>query len=100
MEAVLPLEILSESLWVTSFDEGLNDNKRQQDLDVLDEKRQADRLRKAAYKAHKENFYNKRVRIKNFKVGEWVLRKNEASHSEPLGKISVTWEGPYKIVGA
>lgn len=37
-----------------------------------------------------KNFYNKRVRIKNFKVGEWVLRKNEASHSEPLGKISVT----------
>lgn len=46
-----------------------------------------------------KNFYNKRVRVKNFKIGEWVLRKNKASHLEPLGKLSVTWEGPYKVVG-
>ena len=56
MEAVFPLEILSETLWVTSFDEGSNEVEWRQDMDMLDEKRQAAWLRKAAHKALIENF--------------------------------------------
>lgn len=99
MEAVLPLEILSESLWVTSFDADSNEVERKQDLDKLDVKHQAARLRKVAYKAHTKNLYNKQVSVKNFKIGEWVLSKNEASHWDPPGNLSVTWKGPYKLVG-
>ena len=40
MKAVLPLEILSESLWVTGFDTCSNEVDRRKDLDVLEEKRQ------------------------------------------------------------
>lgn len=34
------------------------------------------------------------------KVGDLVLRKNEASRQEPMGKLSPNWEGPYKVVEA
>ncbi|XP_071718904.1 uncharacterized protein [Rutidosis leptorrhynchoides] len=44
-------------------------------------------------------YYNKKVRALAFDVGEWVLRNNEASRAEKLGKLGPNWEGPYQIVG-
>ncbi|CAH9099531.1 unnamed protein product [Cuscuta epithymum] len=47
----------------------------------------------AAYQQRVARSYNKDVRAKIFKKGDWVLRKsfgNEAS-----GKFSPNWEGPY-----
>ena len=35
-----------------------------------------------------------------FRVGDLVMRRNEASLAEPLGKLSPTWEGPYIVVEA
>ena len=67
---------------------------------MLDEKREAAQVHQALYKSQIGNYYYHHVRAKNFKVGEWVLRKNESIQAEPLGKLSVTWEGPYKIVEA
>lgn len=69
-KAVLPLEILCESLRVTSFNADTNEAERWQDLDMLDEKHQAAQLRQAAYKSRTKNFYNKQVWVKNFKIGE------------------------------
>lgn len=83
MEAVLPLEILSESLRVMNF----HTNSKK---DMLDEKCQAAQLQQAAYKAHMENFYSKRVWIKNIKIREWVLRNNKVSHSETQGMMRAT----------
>ena len=65
---------------------------------MLEEKYEFAQMRRALYKSHTENYYNRQVRVKNFKVGEWVLRKNESHHAKPLGKLSVMWEGTYKIV--
>lgn len=67
MEAMLPLEILSESLKVTTFDTNSNEEERRQELDMIDKKCQATQLRQAAYKPRTENFYNKRVRVKTSK---------------------------------
>lgn len=97
-KAFLPLEILEGSLWVTDFKENDNEVERHQDLDTLNEEHEAAKLCQAAYKACTKNYHNMRVQMKNFNVGEWVLRKNESSHAQPQGKLSVTWEGPYKIV--
>lgn len=96
-KAVLPLEILRRSLWVTGLDANTNEAEQHQDLDVLDEKREAAQLRQAAYKARTENYYNMCVRVKNFKVGEWVLRKNKSSHAQPQGKIRVVWKDRTKF---
>ena len=65
---------------------------------MLDEKHVAAQMRQALYKSQIKNYYNRQVRVKKLKVREWVLRKNESNHAKPLGKLSVMWEGPYKIV--
>ncbi|KAL7615742.1 hypothetical protein Lser_V15G00846 [Lactuca serriola] len=98
MDAVLPLEIVAGSLRTESFEETANEEGRHQDVDMLNEKREAEQMRQALYKSRTKNYYNRQVRVKNFKVGKWMLRKNESSNAEPLGKLSVNWEGPYKIV--
>lgn len=33
----------------------------------------------------------------NFDARNFVFRSNEASGKEPLGKLSPTWEGPYRV---
>ena len=99
-KVVLPPKTVVVSQRTKSFEEAANKERRCQDLDMLDEKHEAAQLRQALYKSQIENYYNRQVRVKNFKDREWVLRKNESGHTEPLGKLSVTWEGPYKIVEA
>ena len=48
-EAVLPLGITSRSLRVTEFDANTNDVELRQNLDVLNEKREAAQLHQATY---------------------------------------------------
>lgn len=48
----------------------MNEVGQRQELDMLDEKREAAQFRQASYKIHTENYYSQRVRVKNFKVGE------------------------------
>ncbi|XP_071712877.1 uncharacterized protein [Rutidosis leptorrhynchoides] len=38
------------------------------------------------------------LRALSFDVGEWVLRNNDASRAEKLGKFGPNWEGPYQVV--
>ena len=52
------------------FDANANEDGQRQDLYILDEKREATQLLQDAYKAQTENYCNRRVRVKNFKVGE------------------------------
>lgn len=70
IEAVLPLEILSKSLWVMGFETKTNEEERRQDMDMFNKKREAAQLRQASYESRVENFYNRRVQVKFFKVGE------------------------------
>lgn len=42
-------------------------------------------------------YYNDRVLSRQFKPGDLVLPKNEASHTEPFGKLSLNWEGLYIV---
>ncbi|GKA50647.1 hypothetical protein Tco_0743720, partial [Tanacetum coccineum] len=35
-----------------------------------------------------------------FKVGEFILRRNEVSRAANTGKLGPTWEGPYKVIQA
>ncbi|GKF66408.1 hypothetical protein Tco_0192925, partial [Tanacetum coccineum] len=47
-----------------------------------------------------EKYYNKKVRHVQIKVGEFILRKNEASRAANTGKLGSTREGPYKVIQA
>nr|GEV96846.1 hypothetical protein [Tanacetum cinerariifolium] len=67
-------------------------------LDPMEERREIVVIREARYKQQVEKYYNKKVRHVQFKVGEFVLRKNEASRAANTGKLGPTWEGPYKVI--
>lgn len=66
-------------------------------LDLLDEKCERAQLNQVSYKSQVESYYNKRMQVRDMKVGDLVLRAKEFSHSEPRAKLDLTWEGPYRI---
>lgn len=67
-------------------------------LDLLEERREIGSLRNARYKRQIESYYNKKVRLNQLQVGDFVLRKNEASRQERQRKLDPNWEGPYQII--
>ena len=55
-------------------------------------------LRTALYQQKVAQHYNKNIRVKTFKKGDWVLRRVFQNTKEArLGKLGPNWEGPYKI---
>ena len=72
---------------------------RLQELELLDERRQAayDHLR--VYQKRMSRGYNKKVRHREFQVGDLVLRENpkNQSHQERKGKFEPNWLGPFVI---
>jgi hypothetical protein len=44
-------------------------------------------------------YYNTKVKLRRFEVGDWVLRKvTQATKDLSQGKLGPNWEGPYKII--
>ncbi|XP_071727782.1 uncharacterized protein [Rutidosis leptorrhynchoides] len=66
--------------------------------DIVSEQRLMTAIKEANNKQQIAKYYNKRVRALSFDVGEWVLRNNDASRAEKLGKLGPNWEGPYQVV--
>uniref|UniRef100_A0A803LSA4 Tf2-1-like SH3-like domain-containing protein n=1 Tax=Chenopodium quinoa TaxID=63459 RepID=A0A803LSA4_CHEQI len=55
-------------------------------------------MRMAAYQQEVARSFNKNVRVKIFKVGDWVLRKVYKNTREVnAGKLAPNWEGLYEI---
>ncbi|GKE61365.1 hypothetical protein Tco_1511732 [Tanacetum coccineum] len=46
------------------------------------------------------NEENDRVHHKQFRAGEFILRKNEVSKTESTGKLGPKWKGPYEVIEA
>jgi hypothetical protein len=45
-------------------------------------------------------YFNMKVKPRNFKVGDLVLRKvTLATRDLVEGKLAPSWEGPYKVIG-
>ena len=71
-----------------------NDELMSLSLDLLEEKREAARLRNWSYQQDVAMTYNKKVRTRTFQQGDWVLRRVEKA----TGKLSPGWEGRYKVI--
>ncbi|XP_071727358.1 uncharacterized protein [Rutidosis leptorrhynchoides] len=96
--AVIPTEILVPTYRVANFEEEANDDALGENLNFIEERRLMAAIREANNKQQIAKYYNKRVRALSFDVGEWVLRNNDASRAENLGKLGPSWEGPYQVV--
>ena len=98
MGAIIPIEI-----WMPTFRIGIpgqvNAEAVTNDLDMVDELREAIAVCIASYQQRLKNLYNKRVKPCTFKDGDLVLRrvfKNTANLAD--GKFQPNWEGPYTVV--
>ncbi|XP_071933220.1 uncharacterized protein [Coffea arabica] len=94
-EAVIPVEILTPSPRLTAYVVEVNEEERQLDLDLVDEKRDIASTRVAAYKNTLAQYYNAHVKHRRFQSGDMILRKNSVNRAEPQGKLCPKWEGPY-----
>ncbi|XP_073056931.1 uncharacterized protein [Primulina eburnea] len=94
-EAVLPVEIGKTSPRVES-DPRNNDESRARELDLVEEKRDRAFIRKEAYRGRVMRAYNKRVRVRDFQIGDLVMKK--VNPAGEVGKLEAKWEGSYKII--
>ncbi|XP_074347019.1 uncharacterized protein LOC141685838 [Apium graveolens] len=96
-EAMLPIEIGSPSLRAINFDEIANEEGLRTNIDLIDEVRDQAVARMEKYKEKTKEHFSKKFRVKNFQVGDFVLRDTEASYPINFGKLMPRWEGPYKV---
>ena len=68
-------------------------------LDFLQEKRDDAQATMAAYQQRTARYFNKKVKPRQFKIGDCVLQKVSIATQDPVeGKLGPTWEGPYTVV--
>jgi hypothetical protein len=97
-EAVLPVEVGLPSFRVQYYEEGTNEQRMREALDLLPEVRLQAELKLAANKEKMSRAYNKRVKHRPMQVGDLVLRRTGATgKGKAEGKFSANWEGPYQI---
>ena len=98
-EVVIPVEVGLTSLRREFFDEQRNDDQLKLNLDCLDEVRDQASQRMAKYQQKMAEYYNQRVKLKRFNIGDLVLRKVTPTTKDPMqGKLGSTWERPYRVI--
>ncbi|KAL0395235.1 UNVERIFIED_CONTAM: hypothetical protein Slati_4489700 [Sesamum latifolium] len=93
-EAVLPAEIGEETWRIRSYNVR-NSKSRREDLDFVEEKREAAERRIGIYKSKMARAYYDKVRPRKFEKGDLVLWKTETTG--PVGKLEAKWDGPYIV---
>ncbi|XP_073056874.1 uncharacterized protein [Primulina eburnea] len=73
-EAVLPIEIGETYPRVESYPHD-NDESRARELDLVEEKRDRAFIRMEAYRGRVMKSYNKKVRVRDFQIGDLVMKK-------------------------
>jgi ribonuclease HI len=98
-EAVIPVEIGLTTFRTTFHREEENEGQLRLNLDLLDETRGRAAQRIALYQGRMARYYNTKVKLRRFEVGDWVLRKvTQATKDPSQGKLGPNWEGPYKVI--
>ena len=99
-EALIPVEIGEPSTRYDQATEESNNEEMRVSLDLLEGRREAALIRMAEQKQVIERYYNRKARLRFFKIGDFVLKKVfQSTKVANSGKLSPTWEGPYKVRG-
>ncbi|OMO57947.1 Integrase, catalytic core [Corchorus capsularis] len=99
MEAVVPIEVEIPSLKIyreLRLEEDEWIQERIDQLNLIDEKRVTAICHGQLYQRRMERAYNKKVRPRQFKEGDLVLKRIFPDQRDPRGKWTPNWEGPYK----
>ena len=98
-EAVLPIEVALHTHHLTMFQEELNNATLREALDLLPSVREDALLREALYKLRIACRHDRAVKLHPINVQDFVLRRTKAvSCAGEHGKLTVNWEGPYKVI--
>jgi hypothetical protein len=91
---VLPIEITHEAPRIVAYDETTSIEALQDDVDAIDEARDAALARAMQYQQSLRNYHSSRVHPRSFVVGDLVLRLKQDGH----GKLESPWVGPYIVI--
>ncbi|KAK8705215.1 hypothetical protein V6N13_048821 [Hibiscus sabdariffa] len=100
MEAVLPIEIEIPSLRILKEAE-LDDAEwmqvRMDQLNLIEERRMKAICHGQMYQKRMMRAYNKKVRHREFREGDLVLKRISPAQRDHRGKWMPNWEGPYVV---
>ncbi|XP_026437842.1 uncharacterized protein LOC113336066 [Papaver somniferum] len=97
-EAVIPTEVHLKTTKTHAVKSGKNDSILALDKELLEEQREAALQQLVLYQQTIKLRYDRKVRERSFKPGEYVLKKTRDATMEPnCGKLGGNWEGPYIV---
>ena len=97
-DAMIPLEIHESSPRFLGFVAEESNEERKVNLDLIDEAREETRIKDEVMKRRVERQYNSKVKLRQFQVGDLVMRKAHLYELE--NKLSPKWTGPFKVIKA
>ena len=100
MEVVLPIEIGISSLRMvleSEIPEGDWSQSRYDQLCIMDEKRFKALYHIQGFQRRLKKAFDKKVRTRDLKIGDLVLKEIQAPVQEMNGKFKQNWAGPYII---
>ena len=97
-DVVIPVEIGSSSYRVSGgINPEVNNLNAQICLDLLEERRERASIVSEAQRQKAAGYHNRRVRTKQFKIRDLVVRRADIGKSSSgTGKLGPNWEGPYQ----
>jgi hypothetical protein len=95
-DVVLPPEIFLESAQVAQFNEVDQDEERELDSNLLEEKHNKELANKQKYQESLKRYYNKSVVPPQLEIRDLVLKKD--IRIKDKHKFSSPWEGPFIVV--
>ncbi|XP_068503957.1 uncharacterized protein [Phaseolus vulgaris] len=96
-DAMIPVEIHESSPHFLGFGAEESNEERKMNLDLIDEAREEARIAEAV-KRRVELQYSSKVKLRQFQVGDLVMRK--AHPYELENKLSPKWTGPFRVIKA
>ena len=97
-DAMIPVEIHESSPRFLGFVAEESNEERRVNLDLIDEAREEAKIKAEAVKRRVERQYSSKVKLRQFQIGDLVMRK---AHSYELeNKLSPKWTGPFRITKA
>ena len=95
---MLPVEVEVPTRRKEAYDQDTNHELLEESLDLIEETRRNSQIINAAYQQKMTRYFNKRVRERQFSVGDLVLRRVFLATRDPKdGVLGPNWEGPYEI---
>ena len=95
-EAMLPTELRHQSTRVQKYSDEEQDERRSDDVNLLEEHRKRVVVRAAAYQQALRRYHEKHIRARTLAISDYILQRvqNQAGRN----KLSPKWEGPYMVV--